>query len=135
MFFIKKLKFYFIIEDPVEEVTSSIFFFFFLINFNLSTVSVLDLRLPQNLFLRDQTPMPRPTTRTHPAATGTSVIAMSCEGGAAEGETFELNAGPSTSFTWTFSSVTVLTVLTVPPPTLSLSLGFIFSISSFVVSG
>lgn len=97
------------------------------------TVSAFDLRLLQNLFLSDQAPMPRPTMRAHPAATGTKVIAMSCEGGTAEGATFELNAGPSTSFTWTLSSVMVLTV---PAPTLlSLSLGFVLSSSSFVVSG
>jgi len=97
----------------------------------------LDLRLLQNLFLRDQAPRPRPTTRAHPAAMGTNVIAISCEGGAAEGATFELNAGVSTSFIRTFSSVlTVLTVLMVLLLTLlSFSLGFIFSNSSFVVSG
>lgn len=75
--------------------------------------------------------MPRLTMRAHPAATGSRVIAMSCDGGAADGETFELNAGPSTSFTWTISSVTP----SVTPPTTSSSFGFVLSSSSLVVSG
>lgn len=52
----------------------------------------------QNLCLKDQAAMPALKIMAHPAATGTKVVAMSCEGGAAEGATLELNAGPSTSF-------------------------------------
>lgn len=82
----------------------------------------------QNLCLRDQAAMPTLRIMAHPAATGTRVDAMSCEGGTVEGETLELNAGPSTSFeTWTVSSVTSLS--TTP------FLSFVFSSSSFVVSG
>lgn len=54
-------------------------------NFIFTTVSSLDFLLLHILFLSDQAPMPRPTTSAHPAATGTRVIAISCEGGAVEG--------------------------------------------------
>lgn len=100
--------------------------------FCISTVSCSDLRLSQHLFFfRDHTPIPRPTTRAHPAATGTRVIVMSCEDGAMEGVTFELKAGPSTLFISILLSMTELRVLL----SVSLLLCFVFSSSSFVVSG
>lgn len=94
------------------------------------TVSSLDFRFLQNLFLRDHAPIPRPTTSTHTAVTGTNVIAISWEGGASAGAIFELRGGPSTSF----SSMGCCGTLVVPGPG-STSACFAFSGCNFVVFG